>query len=785
MTWAQNSSGAWVHTGTNREGILWDSPSESLYKIEYQFERIADEIMILAFPSPDGRSGLEVGIASDASAVTTKLTIRTRTDNTPSTPVYQADHNIPADTPFTLTIEVDNGSYRATIKTTGVDAVTLPTEGMAQVGESLANNTGHAFFSDVDGATVVSGGTYAGEPAINVVNSPLVAWAKGNGGVYYREVTDTNWQMIRTGCFSSDDEISRIEYEGKVLFLAWNPNTRVSRAWKVNIPERTCTPWTATNGTLPGSTGPGLTTARLISSLYGRVIIDSDGGIVKSALPSYVEAGTNAEDDWLNDPSEPGSATLPDPVGTGRHRGSSILGFAQASPETLLVFKTTGIFARSGDQIFSNELETTVSLDVGISGPKAIAEVGKGTFYVHAPEGAHVVSIDGALPLSKPKLRRYMDIGRNAREAYNISVQYDSRDALVYFFLTQKVPTAAVPRLHPVLDLQTSEFLLDEYNENHDPLCACWWNGRLLKGDRDGYCRWFAPFGESDDGYAFTAKYTALLEDLEGARGAFRLTRLSMQLGTETKYRLDQQTDANAIAVRIYGGETAEDAILPNRRTLRAGPMIFSPGRQTHLMNVADHALAIEVTGTGNGFDWFLEDGTATLSLAAAGFSEHGVPRRAATPLCRPAFAGGTTPTPNVPPVANAGADQTLTDTDLNGEELVHLDGSRSADSDGTIVRYQWTDSGGNIVGTTAICDVYQLIGVTETYTLKVWDDDGATDTDTCTVTVNSGDNGGGGPVDPPGGGTSTTPGPTTGDVAVEFVSNPTSSNQSTAGGEP
>ena len=42
----------------------------------------------------------------------------------------------------------------------------------------------------------------------------------------------------------------------------------------------------------------------------------------------------------------------------------------------------------------------------------------------------------------------------------------------------------------------------------------------------------------------------------------------------------------------------------------------------------------------------------------------------------------------NQPPVANAGPDQTVTDTDNSGAELVTLDGSGATDPDGYIVSY-------------------------------------------------------------------------------------------------
>jgi hypothetical protein len=52
---------------------------------------------------------------------------------------------------------------------------------------------------------------------------------------------------------------------------------------------------------------------------------------------------------------------------------------------------------------------------------------------------------------------------------------------------------------------------------------------------------------------------------------------------------------------------------------------------------------------------------------------------------------------PDASPVADAGADQTVTDFDGTGAENVTLDGSASIDPDGTIASWVWTDAGAEI----------------------------------------------------------------------------------------
>ncbi|MEE8404187.1 MAG: SUMF1/EgtB/PvdO family nonheme iron enzyme, partial [candidate division Zixibacteria bacterium] len=89
----------------------------------------------------------------------------------------------------------------------------------------------------------------------------------------------------------------------------------------------------------------------------------------------------------------------------------------------------------------------------------------------------------------------------------------------------------------------------------------------------------------------------------------------------------------------------------------------------------------------------------------------------------------------NSPPVADAGADQTVMDTDDNGSEDVTLDGSGSSDLDGVIVSWEWTDDLGDTIPNGEITTAALSVG-THTITLTVTDDDSLTDTDTVTVTV-------------------------------------------------
>ncbi|MHC4740235.1 MAG: PKD domain-containing protein, partial [Planctomycetota bacterium] len=94
----------------------------------------------------------------------------------------------------------------------------------------------------------------------------------------------------------------------------------------------------------------------------------------------------------------------------------------------------------------------------------------------------------------------------------------------------------------------------------------------------------------------------------------------------------------------------------------------------------------------------------------------------------------------NHPPTADAGTNQTVTDTDENGSEEVTLNASGSEDSDGSIFSYVWTEGGNQIA--TGVNPTVTLTVSTHTIILTVTDSDGSTDTDTVVITVESPSNG-------------------------------------------
>ncbi|MGQ0628209.1 MAG: PKD domain-containing protein [Phycisphaerales bacterium] len=94
----------------------------------------------------------------------------------------------------------------------------------------------------------------------------------------------------------------------------------------------------------------------------------------------------------------------------------------------------------------------------------------------------------------------------------------------------------------------------------------------------------------------------------------------------------------------------------------------------------------------------------------------------------------------NQRPTAHAGADQTLTDSDNGGTELVTLDGTLSADSDGTIAAASWSILGSPIAS--GLTPTVNLSVGTHIVVLTVTDSDGATGVDSVLITIDAGEPG-------------------------------------------
>ena len=94
-----------------------------------------------------------------------------------------------------------------------------------------------------------------------------------------------------------------------------------------------------------------------------------------------------------------------------------------------------------------------------------------------------------------------------------------------------------------------------------------------------------------------------------------------------------------------------------------------------------------------------------------------------------------TAPATNQLPIAAAGADQVVADTDSQAGESVTLDGSASRDPDGTIASYEWLIGTSTVIAT-GVAPTLRLPDGPHTLTLRVTDNVGGVATDSVSITI-------------------------------------------------
>ena len=243
----------------------------------------------------------------------------------------------------------------------------------------------------------------------------------------------------------------------------------------------------------------------------------------------------------------------------------------------------------------------------------------------------------------------------------------------------------------------------------------------LSAGDPDDWSRRPFAIGANGRFMAFESEASDLVpDDTNGVADVFVLDR---QDGTITRVSVSS------------GGEQGNQA--------SREPSMSADGRLIVFKSFATNLVAGDTNGSS---DIFLRDRVARLAPDA----DPGITIRISAPA---AGSGAYEDSALIPftvdadPVAEAGDDLQVTDTDNSGDEVVMLNGSESVDPDGTIVSYEWTtlnDAGEQVeIGTGPVARATFTLGV-HLVTLRVTDGMGQYDSDTVQVTVVAGGDAGG-----------------------------------------
>lgn len=152
-------------------------------------------------------------------------------------------------------------------------------------------------------------------------------------------------------------------------------------------------------------------------------------------------------------------------------------------------------------------------------------------------------------------------------------------------------------------------------------------------------------------------------------------------------------------------------------QTIQPGQTLPNPGGAVVGIHYTDYSLWDKTNDYSNNLSPVFIENNRICIYSKLGVLIYGIPPSSA----------------NIPPVAVAGKSFSVTDVGDDGESIM-LDGSFSYDPDGTIINYEWYINGLlTAKGKTGSVILYPGV---YTVCLKVTDDDGATSTDTITITV-------------------------------------------------
>jgi hypothetical protein len=241
-----------------------------------------------------------------------------------------------------------------------------------------------------------------------------------------------------------------------------------------------------------------------------------------------------------------------------------------------------------------------------------------------------------------------------------------------------------------------------------------------------------------DAGFSGVESFSYTVEDDQGAVSNVGNVTVTVQEGSIAVLRLILVDADSDLDIGPLGqGDTVDfTAIGTTRVNIRAETDPEIVGSVRFALDGNDNfrtesAAPYYLAGDKNGdvYPWTPEEGSHTLTATpftgAKGTGTAGIPLTIAFEVIE--GQGGS------PPVANAGPDQNLTDSDDDGFEEVILDGSAST-AEGTIQSFEWF-RGSDLLGTESTIVVTLPVG-SHTITLSVTDDRGRVDSDQVVIVI-------------------------------------------------
>lgn len=537
-TWTKDSQGVWTLSGDGtRTTVTTDEPVPSDVAIRLQCNEISDEVAVVVRSSPDGRSCWEVAIEG------TDLLIRRVVYGVPLDPDVRVAHNIPQGTAYLIEARIVQNDLRALINGTQLANFDI---------SSHYANFNRAGFSGIkNGATVSLFQRCELVPIVSERADVLVAVANGD---IWCSLDGSSLTLVQAGAMRSTGTVDIAEYRGKAYLVDG------SRAKIFDPTDLSVVDWKPTAGTLPGQTGDGTTTAKIVAAHRGRLFLagadDDPQNLWASAVGDPL--------DWDTTATTAGRAFVLGGAGGSQSPrvGQPITALQVSSGNDLVVGCVGQIWRLLGDPALGPIETSTISLEYGISGKDALAQVSEGVIIGHAPEGVVLIS-NGVINLSQNVLTEGIQIPRKNQALYRIQVVRDPTRHGTHIFLTYETQPSSGTSLHFWYDDRAGGlnpgaggFFPEQYPNNIGPMATVLWRGEVLLGGRDGYIRGYDDTVKSDDGTNAIDSYFTSTWSLPDTIGDTIHEKSFIELGM----------DSDPVTITIYGGRSIEEAHDSTRR---------------------------------------------------------------------------------------------------------------------------------------------------------------------------------------------------------------------------
>lgn len=534
MAWTRNSTtGALTHSGTSME--FWEIAADAPPRSECiaGLTSTAGNVKIGIRPSADGATGFRCGIEG------TQLVIEEWAFGSMLSTWATVAHGITVGQSFRIRATLDGDTITAYAGQTDASEVS--------VAHTSANYRGYSARVGVtsDESSAVVSYWQIGEIKDRVLTLDEVGVGVIGGSVY-RSLRPGQWEIVEEDVFGRTVTVSMASLLGQMYMVGGG----VAKVY--DAVGNTVSDWTPTAGTLPGQTDPGTTTATLIESHLGGLVL---AGMPGEAVTIY---GSKLNDplDW-----DTGSTIVsgsPYVIGVGNNVtvGDPIVAMVEGPSSTLFVGCSNSINYLVGNPYLGTHSVETIDRTVGPSGSAAVLRVttnsgGQATI-MHSPHGLHVVGpLVAPVRLNENVLDEHLTFPSEDSADYKVVLLRDPARQWLHVFIDDGNADTSV---HLIYHEATGKYRRGApgYFPVTAPIrvtTAALIRGVPVIGTSDGRLVRFLDTATSDLGDAIESKVTMSLVDVPGANNDTIIDRPQVVLGT----------NSSPVEFTIYGGATAED----------------------------------------------------------------------------------------------------------------------------------------------------------------------------------------------------------------------------------